>query len=320
MEQLESLLQPLPAGHQLALRWFWERAGTVTTWPQPLSSISGPILLASKAKGIYKPAWSRYALSVRQSLGGPYQDRPPILRSDGTWLFSYFQENTDVEARDEEFTNRALVECWRDRVPVGVFRQTAAKPNSRYAILGVALVAGWDGGYFFLEGFAPNGTARPRGPTSEIEYLATEQEQASVQAGAFDPSSVIDARERALSQIVRRRGQPAFRRKLLQLYGNRCAISGCDAVEVLEAAHIMPYRGPDTDHPANGFVLRGDLHTLFDLGLITIDVDTMSVLIAPALVGTSYGALSGSALREPEDSLGRPSHQALAFHRKWCGL
>src|SRR5262245_38192908 len=134
MEQLETLLQPLPAGHQQALRWFWERTGTSTQWPQPLSGPEGPILLASKAKGIYKPAWSRYALSVRQSLGGPYQDRPPIMRPNGSWLFCYFQENTDVASRDDEFTNRALVECWKDRVPVAVFRQTSAKPNSRYEI------------------------------------------------------------------------------------------------------------------------------------------------------------------------------------------
>jgi hypothetical protein len=225
-----------------------------------------------------------------------------------------------VASRDDEFTNRALVECWKDRVPVAVFRQTSAKPNSRYEILGLANVAGWEGGYFFLEGFAPDGTARGPGASSEIEYLATSQEQASATSGAFDPSSVIDARERALSQIVRRRGQPEFRRKLLRLYGNRCAISGCDAVEVLEAAHITPYRGPDTDHLTNGFPLRGDLHTLFDLGLIAIDVETMTVLIAPSLAGTSYESLAGTALREPVDISGRPSQQALLLHRQWCGL
>jgi putative restriction endonuclease len=320
MEQLELLLQRLPDRHQQALRWFRDTARTTVGWPKPLPSTEGETLLASKAKGIYKPAWSPYALSVRQSLGGPYQDRPPIVRPDATWLFSYFQENTDVASRDEEFTNRALVECWKDRVPVGVMRQTSAKPDSRYEILGLAIVAGWDGGYFFLEGFAPDGTARPRGASSEIEYLASEQEQASLSVGAFDPSSVIDARERALSQIVRRRGQPQFRQKLLSLYGNRCAISGCDAVEVLEAAHITPYRGPETDHPTNGVLLRGDLHTLFDLGLIAIDVDTMTVLIAQSLVGTSYESLAGTALREPVDISCHPSQQALLLHRQWCGL
>ena len=131
---------------------------------------------------------------------------------------------------------------------------------------------------------------------------------------------MIDARERALSQIVRRRGQPAFRRTLLRLYGKRCAISGCDAVEVLEAVHIIPYRGAETDHPANGFPLRGGLHTLFDLGLIAIDIDTMTVVVAPALIGTSYESLASTALREPVDISRRPSRQALALHRQWSGL
>ena len=57
--------QGLPARHRSALSWFEEHAGTVQRWPAPLSDET---LLASKAKGIYKPRWSEYALSVRQSL------------------------------------------------------------------------------------------------------------------------------------------------------------------------------------------------------------------------------------------------------------
>ena len=59
--------------------------------------------------------------------------------------------------------------------------------------------------------------------------------------GAFDPEGATDARERILSSVVRRRGQPAFRDCLLAAYQMRCAISGCDFVPVLEAAHITPY-------------------------------------------------------------------------------
>src|SRR5258708_5962168 len=56
--------------------------------------------LASKAKGIYKPEWTKYALSIRQSLLSPYPDQDPIVRSDGTWSYLYFQENIDPNARD----------------------------------------------------------------------------------------------------------------------------------------------------------------------------------------------------------------------------
>ena len=55
---------------------------------------------------------------------------------------------------------------------------------------------------------------------------------------------------------------------------------GCDVVAVLKATHIMPYRGEETNHPSNGLLLRADLHTLFDVGLLTIDPKTMTVRLA----------------------------------------
>jgi hypothetical protein len=65
-----------------------------------------------------------------------------------------------------------------------------------------------------------------------------------------------DARDRTLASIVRRRGQPQFRERLLAIYDGRCAISGCNAVEALEAAHISPYKGRHTNHPQNGLLFR----------------------------------------------------------------
>ena len=198
MERLENLLEPLPNRLRFALLWFAEKAGTEQPWPQPLELPEGETLLASKAKGIYKPAWSSYALSVRQSLGGQYPDRDPIIRPNGTWLYWYFQENEDPTARDDEYTNRGLMECWRDSVPVGVMRQTQAGPRPRYQILGLALVAGWDGGYFFLEGFAPDGQAYPRGPRGELEMLTLAQERQEETAASFNPTSTLDGRERTI--------------------------------------------------------------------------------------------------------------------------
>ena len=52
MERLQELLSRLTEQHQLALRWFSERAGTDEPWPRPISSPWGNVLLASKAKGI----------------------------------------------------------------------------------------------------------------------------------------------------------------------------------------------------------------------------------------------------------------------------
>ena len=144
-----------------------------------------------------------------------------------------------------------------------------------------------------------------------LEHVRSQQEA----EGAFAPSDLEDARKRILATIVRRQGQPAFRRQLLQLYTGKCAISGCNVAAALDAAHIVPYKGPDTNHPANGLLLRTDLHTLFDLGLVAIDTETMSVLIAPSLAGTCYQQYSGKRLFLPSDPLSHPNREALDQHR-----
>lgn len=127
--------------------------------------------------------------------------------------------------------------------------------------------------------------------------------------------STLDDRERVAASIVRRRGQPEFRKALIRAYNSQCAITGCDAVEALEAAHISPYRGPNTNHPSNGLLLRADLHTLFDLGLIAVDTQTMTLLLAESLANTTYAEIAGKMLRSPMDKNLRPSLHALDRHR-----
>jgi putative restriction endonuclease len=317
MVRLNDLLERLSNQHRTALEWFIRHAGTEQPWPKPLPDGT---FLASQAKGIYKPQWTEYALSIRQTLGGPYPDRDPITRSDGTWVYSYYQESEDPEARDLAFTNRGLIACLRDQVPVGVMRQVSRKPNVRYHILGLALIAGWDGGYFFLEGFTPDGYSAGPGTAAEIETLALAQQIGDAEVEDFNPESIIDGRERIIASIVRRSGQSKFRDKLIELYERRCAISDCDAIEALEAAHIVPYYGPITNHPSNGLLLRADLHTLFDLGLLAINPETMTVLISPKRLNTCYVSLIGKPLRLPGDTNFHPSVEALAKHRRWAGF
>lgn len=152
-------------------------------------------------------------------------------------------------------------------------------------------------------------------PHTLYPALLATQEQQLTTAGVFDPADVLDARDRILAAIVRRHGQPAFRRQLLRAYAGQCAISGCNVEAALDAAHIVPYKGPATNHPANGVLLRTDLHTLFDLGLIAVDTDTMCVLIAPSLAGTCYQRYSGKPLCLPSDPGSHPSREALDQHR-----
>ena len=126
-----------------------------------------------------------------------------------------------------------------------------------------------------------------------------------------------DEIERVLRQIVQRRGQPEFRERVLAAYGGLCAITGCDAKAALEAAHIEPYRGPSSNVVTNGLLLRSDIHTLFDLGLIAVVPDKLTIKLAQELKKTAYGELNGKRLRLPKAPKHRPSAKALTRRWKW---
>ncbi len=59
----------------------------------------------------------------------------------------------------------------------------------------------------------------------------------------------------------------------------------------------MPYRGIQTDDPNNGLLLRADVHTLFDYGLLRINPKSGQIEIAPALIDSvDYKDLNGRFL------------------------
>jgi hypothetical protein len=143
---------------------------------------------------------------------------------------------------------------------------------------------------------------------------------AQAEADPFEPTSITDERMKAMAAIVRRQGAPQFRRLLIEAYAGRCAITGCDAEPALEAAHIIAYLGPRTNSVQNGILLRADLHTLFDRGLLAIDPETHNVVLHPSLVSTAYGSLANSSVHLPNRPDHRPNALALRQHLTACGL
>lgn len=127
----------------------------------------------------------------------------------------------------------------------------------------------------------------------------------------FDPKNQEDGRARVLREIVQRRGQAKFRKTLIIAYNGRCAITGCSVTPLLEAAHITPYLGPDTNSITNGLLLRADIHTLWDLGLIAVDPKLRNVWVSPKITDTTYSVLTGASLMLPLDLAQWPSSQAL---------
>ncbi len=141
----------LPATHRNRLSWFEANSGEEVPFPE--ATADG--YLATRAKGIYKPADTEYALSVRVMLSSPYADKSVEHDADGGWSLLYFQENPDPSALMSEYTNLGLLRCREDRVPVGVMVQLSKKPV-RYRVEGLALVTNWEAGLFTLEGAATN--------------------------------------------------------------------------------------------------------------------------------------------------------------------
>jgi HNH endonuclease len=158
------------------------------------------------------------------------------------------------------------------------------------------------------------------GPMLDISGMIQLSERELARLQSFDPDSGKAGRNQIIENIIRRRGQPAFRQELLAAYEYRCAITNFNAVDALEAAYIVPFRGKFTQHASNGILLRGDLHTLFDLGKLAIDTRTMTVILAEDLTESSYRIVAGRPLRFPKDEALRPSTEALDLHRRLSGL
>jgi putative restriction endonuclease len=307
---VDSGIALLPAWHRSALAWFADNAGR--TFAKRPFDVGLPVKLTSLQKGIWKPAATPYALSVVQTHKGVYPDQPPEFATDGTWTYLYHQEGAtreDLADPTRRFANVALFQCMADGIPVGVITPS---PGGGYQVLGLAFVEDWASGFFVLSGPAPLAVAA--GAPGTPMLLPTSV--ALIDFGPFDPSAKDDGRQRVIAQVVRRRGQPRFRKLLLHAYEGRCAMSDYDAEPALEAAHIISYRGSQTDHPANGLLLRADLHDLFDLGLVAVDTGTMKLALAKDLVGTTYEPLAGHRLRLPSDRELRPSVEALDKHRE----
>lgn len=114
-----------------------------------------------------------------------------------------------------------------------------------------------------------------------------------------------------LAVIKLRRGQPEFREKLLAAWERKCVVTGSRIVGLLEAAHITPHAEGTDYRTSNGLLLRSDIHTLYDLGLLSID-QHMRVHLAEELLQSEYLQYRNRQIdRQPARSEDAPSREAL---------
>jgi hypothetical protein len=127
----------------------------------------------------------------------------------------------------------------------------------------------------------------------------------------------VDHGVRVPASVVIRRGATKFRRILMSAYGRRCAVTGTAIPGLLEAAHISPYKGDHTDRASNGLLLRSDIHTLFDLHLLTVLPD-LTIRIAPDASSKPYAAYDGCPIACPKNLSHRPGGDVLTTHNEAC--
>jgi len=112
---------------------------------------------------------------------------------------------------------------------------------------------------------------------SEIAAILAEQPKDESLQQAVDRIRIVDVisdieRKRVESSRRSRPNQARFRKEVLAAY-ERCVITNVMMPEVLEAAHIKPYKYNGEDTVANGFPMRMDIHLLFDAGHLRISVE-----------------------------------------------
>lgn len=152
-------------------------------------------------------------------------------------------------------------------------------------------------------------------PEAGIRYARrTAREEMALDSLSTVTTQVGMADSETLGLIKRRRGQDQFRKNLLKAWDRQCAVTGCKIVDLLEAAHIEPHRDGHNFQTKNGLLLRADIHTLFDLGLISID-EKFCIHIAPKIARSEYAILKGKLLMKcPKNVEDMPSTKALKKH------
>lgn len=91
-------------------------------------------------------------------------------------------------------------------------------------------------------------------------------------------------------------GQASFRAKLISQFGSVCAFTGPSPLATLEAAHLYSYAAVGLHHEHGGILLRRDLHSLFDQGLIRVSSAHAIELDQTLLDYPQYALLDGKSL------------------------
>lgn len=120
-------------------------------------------------------------------------------------------------------------------------------------------------------------------------------------------------------KLIRPRlGQGGFRVLVTDVYKRHCAVSGEGTLPVLEAAHIRPVSEGGQHRVDNGLLMRSDIHTLFDLGYVTV-TPKYEFRVSPRVReewhnGRIYYGLEGTRIALPDSPGDWPDTTELEWH------
>jgi len=132
-------------------------------------------------------------------------------------------------------------------------------------------------------------------------------------ASPVDEAAQEIVRLKKLIEQATRPDQRAFSEIIRRNYRCKCAVTECVTPAALEAAHIRVQRGVDDNSPANGILLRSDIHALFDRLLITLSENGTRIEVSPELDDQSYAFLRTAVVTRPDREF--PSAANILEHR-----
>ena len=120
-----------------------------------------------------------------------------------------------------------------------------------------------------------------------------------LQVARFRQRDTLSIGGHKFATVAVRAGQGEFRSKIIEKFTRTCAFTGPNHEAALEAAHLYRYSEHGVHHLGGGLLMRRDIHTLFDRGLIAVrtEVKPSVIDIHPDLSRhPEYASLNGKQL------------------------
>ncbi|MHB9880127.1 HNH endonuclease [Pacificimonas sp. ICDLI1SI03] len=139
-----------------------------------------------------------------------------------------------------------------------------------------------------------------------------------------EPEPYVAAVDRSTVLVERKIRDRQFRRRILDAYDCRCALTGMQWINgggraEVQAAHIMSVEAGGPDTSANGIALSGTAHWMFDRGLISLS-DQGAILLSQKINdmdGVERLIHNDRQARLPNNPAERPHPRYLAWHREY---